>query len=93
MRDCPLPLQPTHNMMILCALGKAVVEEEYPFSPEIEDRFRVDFAEDLCAILEQGVPDTDEFLPAGRRSHLLAFTQRLADWSEEEGSDPHSDSY
>ena len=87
MRECPLPLQPLHNLRILCALGKAVLEDGYPFSPEMRDHFRGNFAEDLYAILEQGIPDTDEFLPSQQRGQLLSFARALTEDSADEEGD------
>ena len=87
MRDFSLPLQPLHNLRILCALGKAVLEDGYPFSPEMRDHFRGNFAEDLYAILEQGIPDTDEFLPSQQRGQLLSFARALTEDSADEEGD------
>ena len=82
MRDCPG--RASKHLKLLCAIGKQVMEDEAHLDSEMGDKLRVDYGDDICAVVEQGIPEGEEFLPASPRGHLLNFVHAIIEDVEEE---------
>jgi hypothetical protein len=60
------------------------MEDEAHLDSEMGDKLRVDYGDDICAVVEQGIPEGEEFLPASPRGHLLNFVHAIIEDVEEE---------